>query len=441
MIVKTLAELREVDPASLVIRPLNLDEDAIAEGMAEYRQELVAEFGLVDGVPETTRLSYDRIRTIYSYGIFCYDFYTVAGDAARLVAEQALRDRFLPFYDGTVTFVDRSDGEHTVTAGSFDALYDRNQPLVQRNWSRLKLRSGGSPIKFDGMLTSLLRWARAENLLGGQRDRLQDRYRIWFRNYTAHPHYHREMPDDAAAEIFHLAALINRLWGGQVPAPIQREPVALAWTDSMISYGLAENFSLQGLMPADATCAIVLADPADRTIGDSFDARYAMTARPCDYLWGPGIWDEAVEWLRDAQPSSDDIMVTDQLFLLRFHDNRLFMPFIAPVAAGLDSVEQSGSWYLIRADYPHDAFSHMRHVLATEGGDFTRGSCQLCPTESIAAGSWQEVLDLARDLEEEVTPKYVPDLRSSMCRVPRWNDLAADGQWIVPMTFPNPKKA
>jgi hypothetical protein len=29
---------------------------------------------------------------IYAYGIFCYDFYTVAASYARLVVEQALRD-------------------------------------------------------------------------------------------------------------------------------------------------------------------------------------------------------------------------------------------------------------------------------------------------------------------------------------------------------------
>src|SRR5215469_8219386 len=107
MIIKTLAELSETDQASLAIRPLNIDSEKLAEGVADYRQRLVASFELVDGVPESTRNSYERLRTIYSYGILCYELYTVAGDQARLVVEQVLRDRFLPFYDGTVTFVDQ----------------------------------------------------------------------------------------------------------------------------------------------------------------------------------------------------------------------------------------------------------------------------------------------------------------------------------------------
>jgi hypothetical protein len=78
----------------------------VAEGVVEYRQRLVADFQLIDDIPESTRTSYDRVRTIYSYGVFCYDLYTVADDQARLVLEQALRERFLPLYGGTVTFVD-----------------------------------------------------------------------------------------------------------------------------------------------------------------------------------------------------------------------------------------------------------------------------------------------------------------------------------------------
>ncbi len=159
VIVKTLAELAEPDEASLVIRPLGIDPAAVAEGVAEYRQRLVAEFELIDGVPEGTRNSYDRVRAIYAYGVFCYDLYTVAGNQARLVLEQALRERFLPFYGGTVTFIDGRGSQHEVTAKRFSELFDRDNPLVKRGWL-LKLRSGRNPIPFNGMLTSLLRWAR-----------------------------------------------------------------------------------------------------------------------------------------------------------------------------------------------------------------------------------------------------------------------------------------
>jgi hypothetical protein len=197
MIIKPFAELGQADDASLLIRPLDIDPANVAEGVSDYRQRLIASFELADEVPDTTRQSYERVRTIYTYGILCYEFYTVAADHARLVAEQALRDRFLPFYGGTPVFLDKNNVEHPVPAQRFDDLYRHEEPLVDKKWRRLKLISGREPIVFNGMLPSLLKWARAEGLLGGQRDRWQDRFRVIFRNYTAHPNYHLEMPDDA----------------------------------------------------------------------------------------------------------------------------------------------------------------------------------------------------------------------------------------------------
>lgn len=38
-----------------------------------------------------------RLCTLFAYGTSCYDLYTVAEDLARMVTEQALRERFLPF--------------------------------------------------------------------------------------------------------------------------------------------------------------------------------------------------------------------------------------------------------------------------------------------------------------------------------------------------------
>jgi len=429
MIVKTLAELAEPDLASLVIRPLDIDPAKIAEGVAEYRQRQVASFELVDAVPDSTRMSYERIRRIYSYGVLDYDLYTVAGNQARLVVEQALRDRFLPFYGGTPVFIDGKGGEHPVLAGRFGDLYDADRPLVRKSW-RLKIQSGRHPIPFNGMLSSLLRWARAEGLLGGQRDRWQDKFRIRFRNYTAHSEYHREMPDDAAAEIFHLAQLINRLWGAPGETPIRREVVAIAWSATATSYGLAEHFRIDDRMPADATCAVILADPQDLTLGDSFDAQYEMTAMPYQFLWGPGTWAEGAEWVKRQQPVADEIATVDRLFLLRYHDRRLYMPRSIGSTAALADGERAGTWCLLRADYPGDAFGHQRHLLQKAPDYSTTGFCRECPAESIAAGTWQQIIDRCAALGADVTPRSAPDIRASMCRTPRWNDLTEDGQWV-----------
>jgi hypothetical protein len=431
VIIKTLAELVEPDEASLAIRPLDIDPERVSEGVAEYRQNLVASFELVDEVPESTRSSYERVRNIYSYGVLSYDLYTVAGNQARLVVEQALRERFLPFYGGTVTFIDGAGCEHEVTALRFSELHDRANPLVKDNW-KLRLRSGRQPIWFNGMLASLLKWARGEGLLGGQRDRWQDRFRVEFRNSTAHSEYHRELPDDAASEIFHLFELINQLWGSSTGAPVVREVLAVAMTDTAITYGPAEGFQVDDRLPGDARCVIVLADPRDRTLGNSFDSQYEMTARPCEYLWGPTTWPDAAQWLDRESPPGDEVAALDRLFLLRYHDSRLYMPRSVRITAALEEQDRTGSWYVIRADYPFDAFGHQRQVLAGAQRHDTDGFCRECPAETIAAGTWQEMINHCAAADEDVTPRPAPDIKSPFCQIPRWNQLTEDGRWVFP---------
>ena len=66
---------------------------------------------------------------------------------------------------------------HDVPAASFRELYDeihaQGRLHKPQRW-RLRLRQSGELIYFDGMLGSLLRWARAEGLLRGQRNRHLD---------------------------------------------------------------------------------------------------------------------------------------------------------------------------------------------------------------------------------------------------------------------------
>jgi len=269
-----------------------------------------------------------------------------------------------------------------------------------------------------------------ERLLGGQRDRWQDKFRVSFRNHAAHPEYSREMPDDAASEIYHLSELINQLWSAPGGTPIRREAVALAWTDTAIMYGLAEGFRVEDRLPPDAACVIVRADPLDRTLGNSFDTMYEMTARPFTYLWGPGSWARGAQWLRRESPAGDEVAVLDRLFLLRYHDSRLYMPRAARTAAALEEHHRAGRWYLLRADYPADAFGHQRQVLCGAQSHRTDGFCRECPVETIAAGTWQEMIDHCTAAGEDVTPQPVPDIRSPLCRIPRWNQLTQDRQWV-----------
>jgi hypothetical protein len=420
MTIKTLAALAQPDERSLAGLVFKTDP----EKASEYLQKQISSLELAEQVPETTRSSFDRLRTIYTYGILCYDLYTVAGDQARLILEQALRERFLPFYSGTVTFADANKEDHDIPADKFSDLFDalRKDGRLRRphRW-RLKLRSGKDPIYFDGMLDSLLRWARAEGLLGGQRDRVRDRSRLWFRNYVAHPTYHLQDAGHAMRAINDLAHIINRIWGADPGMPVRREPMVIAWTEDTTITGLAQYFT--GPVPPTAPHVVVLADPEDPDLLD-FDAQYAITVRPCDYLWGPGTWEEAAAWLQHHQPTGDHAQVLDRLFLLRYHGNRLYLPRTPAITAGLPDDQRPGTWYLLRADSPIDAFSHQRQALAGTLGHQLTGPCQ-CPVETITAGTWQETLDRCAELGADTSPRTAPDARPHIARTPRWNESSA----------------
>jgi len=235
MELKTLAELQEPDKRSLMWSVWTADPAKAAE----LAQHPLSRIVLSPDVPDTTRQSVERLCTLFAYGILCYDLYTVAGDLARLVMEQALRERFLPFYGGTVNFTD-SQGvpQEPVTASSYEGLYRaiRKEDGRLRGW-KLQLRSGAEPFVFNGELASLLRWARAERLLAGQADRLRDTHRTWFRNFVAHPTYHLQGPDHAERAIADLTDLINRIWGSPSRTMVTREPLIITWTDTTVTWG------------------------------------------------------------------------------------------------------------------------------------------------------------------------------------------------------------
>jgi hypothetical protein len=150
-----------------------------------------------------------------------YNVFSVVENQGHLVLEQALRDRFVEFYGGTVPFEDASGTVHDLPAAVFDTLYDEIHAegrLRKPNRWRLRLRRTGELIYFDGMLDSLLRWARGEGLLRGQRNRVLDPVLRRLRNYVAHGSgYHLVSPVDAARTICDAAEIINQLWGSPTP--------------------------------------------------------------------------------------------------------------------------------------------------------------------------------------------------------------------------------
>jgi hypothetical protein len=64
------------------------------------------------------------------------------------------------------------------------------------------------------------------------------------------------------------------------------------------------------------------------------------------------------------------------------------------------------------------------------------GECRACPTETISSGSLPDVLTRAAQLEGDITPRPVPDVRVSMSHTPRCNRIH-DGYWDIPPDDPS----
>jgi hypothetical protein len=430
--VKSLADLREPDVRTLRFGPMGLETGRLLrpESAAQYRQEIISRAALVPAVAKSTRGTFERLQSTYAYGVLSYEIFTVVDDLAQLVIEQALRDRFIEFHDGMVRFQD-ADGEfHEVAARTFEGLYDAihsgNRLCRPHKW-RLPLRRTGQVIYFDGMLDSLLRWARGEGLLRGQRNRRREPLLKAFRNRVAHGSGdHLVTPVDTARDISDAAEIINQLWGSPTPggrlfpAPIQREVQVVAWAPGRVMTGPVGH----DLPPdefADWSCVLVQAVLGDERL-DRYDAQYETTLYPCDLLWGPGTWPDASAWLSEQDREADEVETLDRLFVLQHHEERLYLPRNLDVATGLTEETRQGRWHLIRADFPDDALAHARGAIL--GQCQGAGPCEQCAAESVGIGTWQEAMELTATAGTSVTPCRPHDFRVPTLRsAPRYLDV------------------
>jgi hypothetical protein len=103
------------------------------EVAAQVVQGRVSYIQISSDVPETLVASLDRVRRIFSYGLFDYELFTAAREAAILLLEQALRERFVTLYGGVITLVNvKADKEQHLQVSHFDAVYDALNAGVAR---------------------------------------------------------------------------------------------------------------------------------------------------------------------------------------------------------------------------------------------------------------------------------------------------------------------
>ncbi len=382
--------------------------------VSQWLQVMVAKAELAAEVPDTDglRRSFERLRILHAYGILRYDMFTVAEDMARFVLEQALRVRFVSFYEGHVPVADVDGHEATFLADGFDDVYSvfSNRGSLGRSW-RLRLQSG-KPWRrsVPTGLKSLLDWARSEGLLDGTRSRVVETALLQLRHLVAHPDsYHLVGPTDSALAIRDLAEIINRLWGVRTPdgrlhpAPIAREVRIIGWL------GVAEGFKSVYMRPEQLayesdepwTYIVVRAVPQDGGLR-WFQTRHEMTYFPVDLLWGPGDRDSLSLWLERERPTGDEVSYIDRLFVVQVDGGNVMKPRSPSVVLALPEDERAGQWHLLRADDPFAPLAHVRRKVGTVPGD----PAGELPVDELVVGSWDEIAEHLR--EQGFTDRGLP---------------------------------
>jgi len=404
------------------------------ENAAEFQQRSISMADLITTVPKDTRDSFERLRTLHSYGVLCYDLFTVAEDLRWVVLEQALREKFIEYYEGAIPLVDKNKVPSTFKASTFEAVYEAFRwGGSHAKTGRLQLRSRPRAIPIPLTLGPLLRWARHEGLVHGQRNRrLEEAVYERMRNRFAHGAGFRiGMPNQSAGAIRDAAEIINRLWGALTPggrlypAPLQREVLIVGWSPgwpkgevgSTVTVMRPEQLN-ESTEPGDWTYICLRAVWQDDQLTE-FDARYELTTYPAQLLWGPGPRRDALAWLAAIVPTGDQVDYLDRAFAVRRHAGKVYIPCSAEVMLALPVELRDGAWNIVRADFPNDAFGHVRHLDTGQPcPDQRYGGC---PVQDLAAGSWTEVVFATKDL--------YPNLKES-----DYSDVHVPRRWSFPET-------
>lgn len=419
MDIRTFAELTTPDERSLPFMSLELATGGkpSPEYAAAFQQRSIAAANLVPAVPEGTRSSFERLRTLHAYGVLCYDLFTVVDDLRWVVLEQALHERFVAFYGGVIPIVHKGV-EDTFPTTDLEAMNAAFRKKGSHEGWRLRSRTPGDPIPVPLNLNARLRWARREQLLHGQRNRrFEEKLYDKIRNHFAHGGSFRiEMPNQSARAIHDLAQIINRLWGALTPGgrlyptPLQRDVLVIGWSFPTGSTGPSKEMmhaeQLAGPTEAGDWMYLIVRGVWDDPQLWDFDARYEFTPYPTDLLWGPGTRSDALAWLEATAPTGDEVTYQDRVFAVRRHDGRIYPACRPDMLLALPPEQRAGTWHVLRADFPGDCIEHVRHIEAGEPCG-TWG----CAVQDIASGSWEDATASVRNLFPDLQAATYSDVR------------------------------
>ncbi len=133
----------------------------------------------------------------------------------------------------------------------------------------------------------------------------------------------------------------------------------------------------------------MLAVGVDELVG--FHSDFETTRYPAEHLWGPGGYEEAISWLSSSDVEPGEIDPLDRWFVVRAVEGRVDPARNIHQFAGLSVDQRGGKWHLVQADYPMDAFVHVRSAEAVGGFCVMEGPCDQCWTDTKVVGDWATI--------------------------------------------------
>lgn len=376
---RMLEEIRSVDETTLRFNAWGFGARLEPAQSADFLWASLSRATLVDVVSEDVRSNFERVRTLFLHGLLEYEFFSAAYDLGHLALEGALRRRFFEYYDGRIPVL-RDGVSDLLVVRSFDDYYD---VTATKDGRRLRLDHEPHETPPRGY-SELYEWARNRRLLFGQRNIGVFGSIVGLRNYVAHPsRYTVHMPPDVVRFLGDVAEIINRLWGQNTeggrlfPGPVERRPRAAALSpDRKASVIFPSLLSLRTEHERrDWTYALFLTASSEELVefdwGNPGHQRFAhvpglkLTAYPAELLWGPGSLDALVAILDDFsdQTPTDTVPFMDREFYIRVEEgHKPELPRDAADVIGLDVNSHEAVWYLVRADFPMDAWVAIRDI-------------------------------------------------------------------------------
>jgi hypothetical protein len=385
--VSDLSLTRPVDERTLHFGPLGLGGAMPPETSAQILGASMDALVLPDRIPADVRSQFDKLKTLFCDGLFTYESFTFADRDSYRVLEVALKVRFLEHYDRQLPITH----EGVVETRAVSSFREVHELLGGRRADRTVILTGHPT--FDGSLAALLRWARAEHYLYGQRNRLREGATLSLRNDLQHTEHNvLLMPPDAQRSVHHTLEMICRLWGYD-PVPPMTYPGLVKRVPCVVGLGPLEGEAIwcpldhpqAGVKDAQAderTWYVVLAYDHER-LGYWRPSGVELTTTPVNRLWGPGSWDELRAVADHSAPSwaTDAVEILDRLFYIRVRGDQIELPRSAESVRSLRDRDPSERWLVVRSDGPGDATSHARDALARTHP--RQGPCHKCPAESM----------------------------------------------------------